>query len=735
MEIKNIFKKLRPQRETVDNFFAVEITDDTVKSAVWSVIGGQTKVVSVGSSQNWDGKNKETLLEAVDRSISQASEKLSAEPTGVIFGLPESWSDEAGVMAAKKPLLKHVCEELELKPLGFVVTDTALIAYLKIEEGAPANAILLQLGSTDLGVNLVKMGKSLGTQLVGRSEDLAADVEEGLSRYEKIDTLPARMILYNGHTDFEEAKQQLISYSWEDKLPFIHFPKVESLSPDTTIKALALAGGSEVAKSLGLEIKPPEETNPGKLTESPKEVVKKEVLTAASLGFVSDEDIADKSPEPEPEIELEPEPESEPQAEFEPVPESKSEVQIPAVVVPKPKFDFGPIVSRLQLIKDKFFSGKKMPLLAGGLILLLVILTFLYWFIPKATVTLVVAAQTVDEALTVTIDSQAQSLDTQGSVLPGQTTEINVTGSKSIPTTGTAVVGDPAKGEVTIYNATNQTKTFAAGTALLSQNDLSFSLDADTTVASQSAEEKVAGKLASSVAVITAKSIGPDGNLGADTLLSFQQFSDDDYYAKVNSGLSGGTAREVKAVSEKDQEDLIAALTSDLQAKAQEQLQANLGTDKALVPVNSSDALTDQAFNHDEGEEADSLQLEARLNYTGLSYSKGELNLLLQNSIKTKVPDNFQVSESSEINLGTAQATTAKATVPVSFKAKLIPKLDFVVIKDNLKGKRPNLVEEYLAKLPSFVRAEIKLQPNLPSFLKTLPRVAKNIAIDVKIEE
>ena len=136
-------------------------------------------------------------------------------------------------------------------------------------------------------------------------------------------TKPARMILYNGHTDFEEAKQQLISYSWEEKLPFIHFPKVEALSPETTIRALALAGGSEVAKSLGLEVKPQE--------KSPA------LTTAASLGFVSGEDIADKTPVPEQEPEPELEPEPEPEADQ------------PLAEEPK--------ISPLQLIKQKAGGG------------------------------------------------------------------------------------------------------------------------------------------------------------------------------------------------------------------------------------------------------------------------------------------------------------------------------------------------------------------------------------------
>jgi hypothetical protein len=357
-----------------------------------------------------------------------------------------------------------------------------------------------------------------------------------------------------------------------------------------------------------------------------------------------------------------------------------------------------------------------------------------YWFVPKATVTLVVQPQSLEEVLTITIDPNTSSLDGQNNILPGNQAEIKVSGSKTLPTTGATIVGDPARGEVTIYNKTGSSKTFDSGTRLTGPNNVIFTLDDDTTIASSAAttEGITFGKATVTVA---AESIGPDGNLASGSELVFQEFADSDYSAQVNQGLSGGTAREVKAVAEEDIEQLKTALLQDLKTKATEQLKNTLGEGVALVDIAGEEDLSAQSFNHEVGEEADSLKLDSELNYKGLSYLKQDLQLLLEQATKEKIPQNFQLSASSETSVQSAtMATDGSATVKIGFKAQLIPRLDFAMIKDNLKGRYPKLVEEYLAKLPSFVKAEIKITPNLPKALKTLPRISKNIFIEVKTE-
>lgn len=717
MELKNLLTKFKAKENLPENFFALEINEDLVKSAVWAVVDGHTKLIKVGPSQTWNGQDQAQLLTAVDQSISQASENLKPEPQGVIFGLPESWLDAENINPGKKALLKFICQELTLKPLGFVATNTAVIQALKIDEGSPPSAIFIELRGSDLTLSLVKLGKVVGSEIVGRSDDLGKDVEEGLSRFKNIDTLPARMLLYDGDSDFEEDKQQLISYDWEEKLPFIHFPKVESLPAETSIKAIALSGGSEVAKSLGFEIKA--QNKPVEPVESTAEP------DAASLGFVTNQDAAAQEPELEPV--------SEPEAEFKAESKTKSFKINLDKLIQLIKSGMQNLTSHLRIFqKTPFF----LTIIIVGFFLIFSLLFSVYWFLPKAQVVIYMEPKTISEEISLIIDSKANEVKIEAGIIPGEIVNISVEGEKSIPTTGNNLIGDPAQGDISIYNKTAQTKIFPADTVLIGPDNLTFVLDEETTVASRSATEDSDGVITitpgKADAKITAKSIGPEGNLSSGSKLAFKQFSEDDYYAKT-SGLSGGTAREVKAVAVADQTELLNSLIAELQQQAETELGNQLGLDKALVELESNDQNITKNYNHKVGEEAENLKLTAKLEYNALAYNKTDINQVLSESIKPKIPENFILGSGFETKIAPASLEdSGQAKLSIELQAVLVPKIDFVEIKQNLKGRYPDLVNAYLATLPSFVRAEITITPNLPEKLKTLPHSAKNIFIEIK---
>src|SRR3990167_7392057 len=689
MAITNLLTKIKGEpNNPPEYFFAIEIDADSVKSAVWTVEGGQTKVVKVGSVENWDGQDARKLLEAVDQSISQASENLSQEPSGAIFGLPESWQEEAGIAKEKKSLLKTLCSQLELKPLGFVVTATALIAYLKIEEGAPVSAIFIQIDPSGVNLNLVKLGKVVGSQLVGRSNDLGADVEEALSRFSEVDTLPSRMILYDGNLDFEEARQQLTSYDWEKKLPFIHFPKVEVLPQEASIKAVALSGGSEVAKSLGFTITPSKPASSEPTTPKKESEVKP---IASDLGFVADQDVAEKIiPQT-----------AEPVVPETPEPEPTTETTGKSFVL-----KLSSVFTMVKSLAAKLGSRRPRALLAAIIFFLLFsAVSAAYWYIPKATITLVMEPKTIEANLTATFDPDAETQNVEENIVPAQNVDVSVSGQESAPTTGTTLIGP---------------------------DNLAFTLDEDTTVASRSSEEDSEGVITitpgKATGNVSAKSIGPEGNLSADTKLTFRQFSEDDFYAKTDSGLSGGSARGVKAVSEADRQDLLSKLSQELLSQAQDNINQQFNGEKSLVKRQDQEDLLDASFSHDVDEETDSLTLEGEFSYTALAFRSTDLTLLLQEAVKEKVPENFQVSPESKFDLKPASLNSdGTAIADVVYAAKLIPKLDFSEMKNQLAGRSTQEVQDYLASLPNFVKADIALSPKLPGKSKTLPRAKKNI--------
>ena len=271
MDLPNLLSKLKAKEELTHRFVAVEISPKAVKTAVWQVHRSDTQIVSIGSLQPWETGTDDDLLEAIDTSLNDAFNGLEEEPNEVIFGLPETWVNQTGIAPKHKDTVRLICDRLSLKPVGFVVTTEALVRYLADASGSPPSLILLNLSDTEITVALVTLGKIQGLEAVKRSQSIVADVTEGLARFPHTDNLPSRMLLYDSLEDLDSLKQELISYDWLAHLPFLHFPKIESLSNDVTIKAVALSGGAEVAKSLGLALEAVETkpTEPSTLPKTP----------------------------------------------------------------------------------------------------------------------------------------------------------------------------------------------------------------------------------------------------------------------------------------------------------------------------------------------------------------------------------------------------------------------------------------------------------------------------------
>lgn len=797
MAFDSILAKLKtPESSPRETFFAVEVNSETVKSAVWVVENKETQVLKVGTLEEWKESDEKSLVKAVDASISSVAEGIVPEPKGILFGLPEDWVDKEMILSDRKELLRQVCQKLDLKPLGFVVTLEALVQYFKAQQGTPLNAILIRVSESDLLVSLVLTGKISQNEIVGKTDDLVADVNEGLARF-STENFPPRMILYNGNTDFEEAKQQLLSYEWQKELPFLHFPKIESLSHETTIRAVAVAGGSEVAKALGIEVvethkseaEPETEAKAEKVAASKERAVEPEEEESdakeqdqAEVVGVSDEVVSDKETETVlgstlgfvkgRDILLEPprtsKPEEVPEAkeietdkgshiEFKPrVPGETEEGEIeshpnltglrPRSVFSSLKSTFGSIFS---FLRDKVVSGlSNLPgnRATGVLILVgVVFLVFLfgglafYWYVPKAEVVISVAPKILEKELTIQVDTRASSVGSDKSVIPGSLLEIERSGNLSAPTTGKKLVGDKATGTVSILNKTDASKTFESGTVLVGPKQLRFELAEEVKVASKSSEkvgdgEKITYGKATAKAV--SADIGPDYNVNAGTEFTFKDYGTSLYSAKSESGLSGGTSREIKAISEEDQKKLLEKLTDNLKGEAKNQLQSQGGEGRQVLEQGMEAKVVKKEFSKKVGDEADSLSLDLTLRLTALSFSQNDFNTLLLQALANSLPGEFQLkTEDIATQIDKATVSGQVATIELVAKANLLPKYDLAALQDNLVGKYPPLVQSYLATLPNFVKADIKITPPLPGKLGTLPRARERIKITIKAQE
>lgn len=745
MDLPNLLSKIsiNPQQQL---FLAIEISRGVIKSAVWSVDVQSAAIVSYGVAKSWSpGAENEAMLRAIDESISSALEPITKEINQVIFGLPELWINEDKITEKHKEILKFVCQKLALKPIGFVSTAEAIVNHFRDLEGGPLSCVLVNIGSEEVLVNLVKLGVIDETQVVGRSATITSDVEEALARFPQGEALPARMILYDGDSDLESLKQDLIAHDWTAHLPFLHIPKVEVLEESYTVKAVALSGGAEVAKSMGLLGAPASKTNkPRDAVTKPRSMpaLERDHHTfAQELGFKT----THTSVEPVEDLVTEVEAINEEHDNLTPV---SPAVHAPSPDNPKrsltlPKFTL-PHLSMPQFKKkaSPISSGRsKKPFVIIGLLACASLacggLFYAMYALPKAELNIYFSLEPLQKELTFSLDTQLTSLDVANGKVPATKQVIEVSQTAEKLTSGTKTIGERARGTVTVANYTNAPKSFPKGTVIRA-NTIQFTLNDDVLVASSSSQVDANLQLnikpGEAEVVVTAAQIGKESNLPKDTVFRVANFAETDYLAKAKTDVGGGSSQQVQVVAESDlealKEELGEALTKDAQAKAQEQSEGQT----AVVDENI-EVISEQA-SAKVGDVADKLSITMTASKNAYLFALTDVTLLAQEQLQQTVPDNFVVKPDAtevsvlESTLDESGATTIKAMVTL----QLFPKLDAEVIKKSIVGETPESLNATLTSLPHYVKHELTQSPRLPAFLNTLPKKAENLTLKLKSE-
>lgn len=713
----NIFKK---EQEDVELFWSIVISRAWVDTCIWKIIDEQVEIVAQGGASSWEQARPETLIEATDSSLSSAISELSdeiKEPSKVVFGVPSFWTQDGEIKKEHVDTLKKLSRELELVPSGFVVIPEAIVHFLKAKEGTPPNVILVGLDDETCELTLVVSGKVQGTVEVGRSMSLASDLQEGLAHLPSVLQYPTTILLYNHRAvDLEDVRQSLIETKWEEAgITFLHTPKVDILAEDIGIKACSLAGGAEVggAKSLVLKEAKTREEVPDleKISQEPQEqadelsnIVPVDEVSPEDLGFTKDVDAAiltsASAKAPAPKVQ-----------EVQSV-QAVQEVQKRLSMIRFPSLSLGGLFIGGSLrLKIFVFLG----------FLLLAAFGISYWYLPKAKVTIFVSARKIDKTIAINV----------GKDVVGKTFETAISAQKTVSTTGTKMIGERAKGEVTIYRA-GSAVTLPKGTVLTSNGGLKFTLDSDVRVASGSAGPDTLGKNIDP-AKVTASSIGAQYNMGAGSTFSIGSLSSDTTTAKNDVAFSGGTSREISAVSDQDRKSAEEEVLSEMKKLAVEKAKKEISDDEIIFEETGKLTLDKREFDKKVGDESQTLTLNAGGTASFLVVQKNSLQNFVASQVKGDVPEGFYLpQEQIEAKIAN-QNKDGTYDAAVSFN--LLPSVNPEKITKDIAGKSPSLAKEILSQIPGFTRAQISFKLKFPPPFGTLPRVSKNIVVEVVSEK
>lgn len=727
MQLPGILGKITSSgNQKNEPFIALEITPEIVKAAIW--IHKESVVELLGVAQKEYAGDWETVIQTTDDVIAEASGNLPENENvqRVIFGLPNFWTKENKIESRHLENLKRLCNSLDLKPLGFVTIPEAIANYFQKHEGSPLTALLIGIGKSSLTVSLVRVGKIDKVITKPKTEELTEDINRAFSEFTNVEVLPSRILLFDSDSDLENMKQELIAFPWQAKSSFLHFPKIEILETGTDIKAVALAGGMELSQTLDIRLA---EENQIKDKQEEKQPIQEESET---LGFVKDKDILEEifkpsKEEPPGKIEITKEQQEEKAVQK---PGGKFSVTLPKISIPKPKFIL-PTVPNL--------AGKSKILILGAVLTATVLgisIFIFYWYSPSATVNLLVDPKTLEKDEEVIGNPKAIDVDESKKIIPITITEISESGVKTATATGKKTIGDKAHGEITVYNKTNNEKSFKDGDVLVASNNLKFSLDDDATIASQSVS-KIGTTFGIAKVKVTAMQIGPEGNLSANTDFSFKEYPQTSYAASNEAGFTGGSAREITVISKDDQNKLVESLLGELSQKIKEESSGKVPSGAIAIEQNSEPKIVRKIFDKEEGTQSQNVTLTLEIQSAIMNYKISDLEKISTEQFAANVPEGYEFKPSDILVQSQVKETKKDGTIIFNahFKSRLLPKIDADSVKKNIVGKDLKVVETYFRQLPNIAGFEIVLKPQPPFGIRTLPRNSNNITIAVSFRK
>lgn len=683
---------LKKTEEQKENYWALLIEPEWVTTSIWHITDGKVETVSSSTATRWDSidESGRSLIESIDSSLSSCTQNLPddyPDPTKTVFGVPSSWLDGGNIKEEYLLKLKKICDELSLTPSGFVVLSEAISHFYKKEEETELNAVVVGISTENLDLSIFDKGKLVGTTNVMRSVSIEDDMAEGLSRLGgSLESFPPRIILFNQNEhELEEVKSSLDDSDWEKmgNSKFVHPPKVEIFDPVKKILAVSLAGGSELGEVSGvvdtkIEEMPIEEIN---------NIEEPEGVTAEDLGFTVNT----------PKVE-------EPTLSTLPTLPKK-------ILFKKPNIKF-------NFPKINFSFGNKPLIMIGVLVITLFFVGFgLWWFLPKAVVTIYVSPKKLEENVSLTI----------GKEIKDEKVEVTVNGEETKATTGTKTVGDKAKGTVKVQNGTAFPINLPVGTILLSSSDLKF-------VTTKSAS--ISGALSPSSPGITtldveAGNIGSEYNLNKDEVFKVANYPKAEVDATATDIFVGGSSRQISAVSEDDRKKLLSLLKNKLLEEAKEKLNEKITEDMLLVDASFAEKIVEENYSNKVGDEATNLKLSLSLTVSSNTVLKKDLSEISKKSLEGKIPTGFVLRDDQ---ISYSFTVASKDAFGVQVSANLLPSIDTDDVAKKIAGRYPNIAEAYLASIPGFAQAEIRMKPTLQGKLGTLPHPPKNISIEITSE-
>ncbi len=705
------------------------IQEELVNGLVYNQTKEGLELVGLGQEQTWDGKNYASLKGAVEKSLSghlESKEEKSIDRT--FFVVSPFWTiDAQKLMESKSELLKNLCREYHWPPGGFVIDDESLVFHFKAQEEVPPSFISLLLLDKGFRLSLVHLGKVKKRLKLSSSNVSAQSVREGLDQLAFEGVLPPKFVIWGKINP--ELEEQMLSYQWVDKKGdlFLHLPDVQLLDWPQLGKIF-----KEIVASQLEEIKESEVRKEGREVVD-KEEKEEEERSTLPVGFSFD-DLSQKGKKEEKEGE------GIKEIKEEGIPEENLAVKVEEAMVegkkvksPR-KLPFTKIFLKAKSVFKKFsFKGRKGLggwVIRGGILIFVAVVAYGLFGLEREVVLYLTPEEIETKTEVLLAEGKAQG----EKVLPVVELSVEESAEGQEVATGTSLIGEKAGGKVTIYNRTSDSVSFAQGAKIIGPSKLGFILLEEANIASKT-PDLVSGvdRWGEKEVGVEAVGIGSEYNLGGETVFTIEEENQGDYLVKNKDSFSGGTSREVNAVSEEDLSRLREDLTSKLQDKVEKELTKKAKNGQQLVSETVSVGTVSFSTSKEAGEEGEDFTGELVLKATGLVIRQEDLAAFAKVELADQAPADYQLDEEGvEIGFVPVEEGDEGWLGKITVKGKFYPQPDTSSLASSLKGKQISKLLEIVKKQPRVYRYELRTSFSPLSFFPILPLKEDKIKISIE---
>jgi hypothetical protein len=368
---------------------------------------------------------------------------------------------------------------------------------------------------------------------------------------------------------------------------------------------------------------------------------------------------------------------------------------------------------------------------------------------PEAKIKIIVNSQPLTRSIEIKVKDGSQT-SAEEKILIGATVEVSLDDEVTLETTGEKIVGEKAKGEITIFNKTDEEKEFKEGTDIIYEDDdgdeYVYELTDDVTVPPR---EETPGENpgdpgtfvnGSAEVDVEATEIGKDYNIDEGEDLEVEDQDDDDFVAEVYKDIDGGKEETIKIVAQEDIDGVKQSLFENSEEKVLRALDEKISGGQKLISGSDAISVVKETFSHKLEDETDELTLSQTLSAKGLVYNPDDLDSLIEILMEEFIPEGFVLSTKERVlnveilgNTETTILSPSEADLQITLKTFVVTDISEDGVRNDLRGKSLGDAQKYLGSIRNVKTYELELDPRIPLF-DNIPEEDSRIIITLERE-